>query len=486
MKKVRLNDLEENKNNLLKQYKLDKDSINDFRNKIKQVSDEESGDLFFELYHSVIYTNFYDDYEKIVGFIYNGANVNIPFHNANLLNLCCTKQYNKTIIALIRAGINIHCKNNSGYTPLMKCAEVGNKEILELLILMGVDVNLKNFDGETALSLALKNNHKECADILINAQSHLNSNDLNINVNYSSIDNHPMNLIKELEDKFCSIENISKSFDDCKMDLLTDEQISYQIDFFEKYGCSAAITDFAILLGGFVSPSDYTKDGSNIANRTGWWWTKTPFNDNMTIVGCGGILGNCYLYSHSGGIRPILPFSAILTDCSLVDNRFDIKEVLFGEYPQYVADLQTAKTLELNYKVDCLNETGKTYTVDCIKNPNFNEDYNFKTLKEYEYKGNKYIRFVADLNCEYDTLSDGRHICVYSPYWIKVEPISWLVDEKNNIALSKRLLISGIPFRSILNDKTDYENSDIYTFLNEYMIKDIIPSKINNKQLIKK
>ena len=482
MKKVRLNDLEDSKNNILKQYKLDKDSIDVFRSKIRKVSEKTSESLSIDLFHFLICTDFHDDYETIIKlFIYDGANVN--FCDASLLNLCCTKQYNKTIIALIRAGINIHCKDNSNYTPLMKCAEVGNKEILELLILMGVDVNLKNDDGETALSLALKNNHKECADILINAQSHLNSNDLNINVNHSSVDDQFMSLIKEAEDKFCAIENISKSFDDCKMDLLTDEQISYQIDFFEKYGCSAAITDFAILLGGFVSAYDYTREGNNNTNRTGWWWTRIPFK----IVGASGILGTCYfLNSHSGGIRPILPFSYILTDCSFVDNKFDIKEAIFGEYPQYLADLQTAKTLELNYKVNCLNETGKNYTINYIKFSDNNKVNNFRTLKEYEYDGKKYIRFVGDSNNNSSLLSDGRHICVYSPYWIKVEPISWFVDEKNDIAVSKRLLTSGIPFRSTFNHKTDYENSDIYIFLNEYMIKDIIPSKINNKQLIKK
>ena len=490
MKKVRLNDLEENKNNLLKQYKLDKDSIKEFRSKIKQVSDEESKKLFFDLYDLITSKEFYDDYLKVTELIYNGAIVNYYSKNYDLFDICIRNNYIKTLIVLLRSGLDIGAFNFNQMSPIMLCSKVGNKEILELLILMGADVNLKNEYGDTALSLALENDHMECANILINTQAHLNSefsrSNLNYNDNQSSLNNQPMNLIKELEEKFCSIENISKSFDDCKMNLLTAEQIAYQLDFFETYGCSAAITDFAILLGGFVSPSDYTKDGNNIANRTGWWWTKTPFNDDMTIVGCGGILGNCYLYSHSGGIRPILPFSAILTDCSLVDNRFDIKEVLFGEYPQYVADLQTAKTLELNYKVDCLNETGKNYTINYMKfldNDNVNS---FTTLKEYEYKGNKYIRFVTDLNCEYDTLSDGRHICVYSPYWIKVEPISWLVDEKNNIALSKRLLISGIPFRSILNDKTNYENTFIYKFLNEIFAKDIVPSKVNNKQLIKK
>ena len=42
-------------------------------------------------------------------------------------------------------------------------------------------------------------------------------------------------------------------------------------------------------------------------------------------------------------------------------------------------------------------------------------------------------------------LSDGRTIQVGSPYWVKVEPIKWMIDEKANIALSKKLIFKKSP-----------------------------------------
>ncbi len=46
------------------------------------------------------------------------------------------------------------------------------------------------------------------------------------------------------------------------------------------YGTKAAITDFLILLGGYVSDSFHVNNDNELKNRTGYWWTKTPYNSN--------------------------------------------------------------------------------------------------------------------------------------------------------------------------------------------------------------
>lgn len=74
---------------------------------------------------------------------------------------------------------------------------------------------------------------------------------------------------------------------------LTDEQIfgSNQLDIIRKYGTACAITDFSILLGGFVS-SYYTSEGNTGKDRTGWWWTKSSDGDNdARAVDCYGDRG---------------------------------------------------------------------------------------------------------------------------------------------------------------------------------------------------
>lgn len=72
--------------------------------------------------------------------------------------------------------------------------------------------------------------------------------------------------------------------------LLTEEQIygKNQLDIIKKYGSKCAITDFAILLGGYVAQDYYTSEGKTLKDRTGWWWTKTPAYDNARVVDKNG------------------------------------------------------------------------------------------------------------------------------------------------------------------------------------------------------
>ncbi|HBC84179.1 MAG TPA: hypothetical protein DCZ30_01645, partial [Clostridiales bacterium] len=94
---------------------------------------------------------------------------------------------------------------------------------------------------------------------------------------------------------------------------LTEEQCfgNDKLDILEKRGTQAAITDFSVLLGGWVS--DYNVDNdSSLEGRTGWYWTKSDDGDNDARVVDAD--GNRYDYSvsvRSGGARPALPFSSI-------------------------------------------------------------------------------------------------------------------------------------------------------------------------------
>ena len=66
---------------------------------------------------------------------------------------------------------------------------------------------------------------------------------------------------------------------------LTEEQCfgNDKLDILEKRGTKAAITDFSVLLGGWVS--DYHVDNdSSLEGRTGWYWTKSDDGDNDARV----------------------------------------------------------------------------------------------------------------------------------------------------------------------------------------------------------
>ena len=70
-----------------------------------------------------------------------------------------------------------------------------------------------------------------------------------------------------------------------KFTFLTQEQCfeSDKLDILEKRGTKAAITDFSILLGGWVS-SYHVDNDSSLEGRTGYYWTKTDDGDNDARV----------------------------------------------------------------------------------------------------------------------------------------------------------------------------------------------------------
>ena len=96
---------------------------------------------------------------------------------------------------------------------------------------------------------------------------------------------------------------------------LSNDQVfggSKALELFKRYGTKCAITDFSILLGGYVEGNFYTSEGNSRNDRTGWWWTKSSDGDNDARVVSD--TGNSYwndVRKRSGGARPVLPYSSI-------------------------------------------------------------------------------------------------------------------------------------------------------------------------------
>ena len=269
-----------------------------------------------------------------------------------------------------------------------------------------------------------------------------------------------------------------------KMTLLAKKQIfgDQQLDILRKYGTNCAITDFAILLGGFVSGVFYTNEGTSLKDRTGWWWTKTSYDNDAHAVNEHGDRICYYVNRRYGGARSALPYSSISSISSNgVRGRNGILEVEYGEYPQTIVSENFAITLERAYQNGAINQTGKMYTTDSVKYDDYDTPFQARTHIEYEYNGKKYIRFVGDSNGAGEILSDGRKVEKGKVYWVEVEPIKWLVDKRANIALCKNIIVSGIQFNEKYYDG-NFKNTRMYKFLNEIFAKDIIPSKIGEKK----
>ena len=263
---------------------------------------------------------------------------------------------------------------------------------------------------------------------------------------------------------------------------LTDEQIfgNNQLDIISRYGTKCAITDFSILLGGYVSLDYYTSEGNTRKDRTGWWWTKSSNGDNDARV--VSIIGNRYWYDvnlRNGGARPALPYSSIQrVSSNEMRGTSGIKEILYGEYPQTIVDENYSRELERAYNNGSLKTTGKNYTTDSVRYQDTDTSFKARTHTEYEYNGGKYIRFVGDSNCDGEVLSDGRTIKSGNTYWVRVEPITWLVDERANIALSKKIIFSGVQFKNRRDYKDDFDRTDIKQFMDNYFSKEIVTNRV--------
>ena len=267
---------------------------------------------------------------------------------------------------------------------------------------------------------------------------------------------------------------------------LTQEQFfeDDKLDIFKKRGTKAAVTDFSILLGAFVS--DYHVEGdSSLEGRTGFYWTKSDDGDNDARVVIEDGTRNCnYVPSRHGGARPALPFSSIdrIPTNGVSGRRAadGILEVEYGYYPQKAVSKDMQTRLEQAYTRGSLSRTRNTYTTDSVKYNAYSTPFNAKTHEEYEYNGKRYVRVEA--NSYYDgnnfTLSNGEQYRDGDNVWVEVEPVKWLVDERARMMITENLIFAGVQFNKERNYHTrDFDRTDIKTFMDRYLSRDLVQSR---------
>lgn len=168
-------DLEKSREGIRKKHGLDTESIAEFKSKIKIVSEDEANRLGKEMFELIAKRGFADNYEKVIEYIHQGANVDYKDEKKGdfPLIVCARKGYLKTLVALIKAGANVNQANNFLTTPIMSAARHGYKEMLKLLILMGADVNAVCKDGDTALISAKRHDQVECFNLLVDNNANI-------------------------------------------------------------------------------------------------------------------------------------------------------------------------------------------------------------------------------------------------------------------------------------------------------------------------
>lgn len=221
----------------------------------------------------------------------------------------------------------------------------------------------------------------------------------------------------------------------------------------------AEVTDLAIALGcqnsyyneiiGMFIGSYWTKD-----NREYYNW---EYDEYKTIVYHSGVDALAGLKDINIGVRPAFSIDREFYENGRTSRYFGVLTVEYGEYPQRKVSDELAKELEEKYR------NGKLQTT--IKEYRFYDRYgSLSYYCEYVYGLGKYVRLVGDY----------RGMDPYEVVWLRVEPITWLIDERDNIAVSEKILFSGIKYSDF--DNSRFKNSLIKKYLDEYFSKQIEPS----------
>ena len=273
---------------------------------------------------------------------------------------------------------------------------------------------------------------------------------------------------------------------DSNATFLTIEQVQ-NLDIIQRYGTVANSTDFSELLLGNLSYGD---------GLCRWWLQTQRWDERngLKLYKSALVVGaprNMDLYripveQRTCGGRPVLTYSSIAhLSSNEVHVAPGIKTIQYGEYPQTLVDDDYSQELEKAYNSGSIKKTGKSYTTDSNHGIGYGEN-TFSPVhhEEYEYNGKKYIRVVS--NWDGDLFKPGEsQVKRGQYYWVNVEPITWLVDEKADIALSEKVLFSGIYFKAhgFFHDMldSDFEKTNIKQFMDKYFSKEIVVNKAYSK-----
>lgn len=287
-----------------------------------------------------------------------------------------------------------------------------------------------------------------------------------------------------------------------------------QLEIFKICGTKAEISDYAILLGGSVYVPNYNSNNDIIKDRVGLWWTRDgnykynfqylpenvivtgencmmyPFYDESYYVNRNGQLNVSSPQNKTIGIRPVYSddFSQLIKTqkSNFVEIGDNVFEYELWEWPQTIVDKELSNTLEYLYTCGQLNNTGIFYTYN--NSDNKENIFRFKPSinLEYEFNNSTFVRVIALNKYKNQVLSNGEIVQQGKAYWVKVDPIIWLIDSKEMIALSKKIIMAGIPFLNNGSYKGtigDFHSSDIKRYMDLFMAPEMILSHYCRKNI---
>ena len=191
--------------------------------------------------------------------------------------------------------------------------------------------------------------------------------------------------------------------------------------------------------------------------------------------------GNAMRYTKEGEKGSISPM-ILKSDVSSLNVQIQDGKFEYGEYPQSVEEnVITTIELEDAFESGQLRETGRVYT---FEDPSSDGSFLSLNYPEYEHGGAKYIRVSTPANIPSGLRTKNDWLLSPSEnYWIKVEPIVWEEKKATGNFVATKQLLSGITYHyGDFKDCRQFEDADIFNYLNDYFKQDMMP--ISNVNLI--
>ena len=246
-------------------------------------------------------------------------------------------------------------------------------------------------------------------------------------------------------------------------------------DTFKYLGSTCSSSDLAIASGLF--------EDDTFGKRTSDYFIRNNYciyNMFVTLNGTTSWADNSY---YNIGIRPAIEFDEIPME--IFDRLFNyngVTYVYFGEYPQVA--VCNEKLLRISMECGDVIYTGREYATRMEWYSNM---MSYAKCREFEYKEDRYIETsVFSPDFRYVVLSNGKRYKNNDRVILRVMPVLWVVDIRNKKLISKDILLSNIRFSNRNREARDFENTEMYNFLNSYMLNDMIyQSRDYNKVKLK-
>jgi ankyrin repeat protein len=153
------------------------------------------------------------------------------------------------ITRLLKAGANIHTKDQHGNTPLHIAALAGNISKIELLIKNGSRINATDDNGETPLHEAAMNGHIKVAELLISKGANVNAkNKQGKTPIFPAAQSGNLDLVKFLVSKGATIQTtgytpLHDALDNSFLQLQPDNNLAEMVEYFLSKGVDVNAKD---------------------------------------------------------------------------------------------------------------------------------------------------------------------------------------------------------------------------------------------------